>query len=309
MTHTFDDIRSEYDELSQILSTIPVEDAIERLTFENRLAAVKKILDSTLIAEQAKKIKLTFKGGTVKGTHGIEAGFGSTAATFFSEIFATVVASLNDTLQNKGPIPGKSNNQLLITGTAIGSFGFEFELPNDKSAEDMQSQLFESQDVVEVAMKKIQSLIELSSIGDDDEITEIADNIHPRAIKKFHEFLNYLVINDSYCSIAFDNKVSKYASIEDVKKAAARLSDENIKESTVELKGQFDGMLPHKRTFEFIDSDNGNVIFGKIDSTAGNISEKMNTFLKKDVKQAFHVVQVGNGSPRYRIQEFGTIEI
>ncbi len=38
-----------------------------------------------------------------------------------------MVAALNGSLSMTGPIPNREQHPLLITGTAIGSFGFELE--------------------------------------------------------------------------------------------------------------------------------------------------------------------------------------
>lgn len=74
---------------------------------------------------QPARVTLTYRGAPVWGTHGVLAEFGAAATQAFSEAIATIAASLSGVLADKGPIPNRSSNQLLITGTALGSFGFE----------------------------------------------------------------------------------------------------------------------------------------------------------------------------------------
>ena len=98
------------------------------MSLESRLESAKAAL-ATLPYHLATKARLTFRGKPVFGSHGIAADFGGKAADAFSDAFAAVAAGLKEGLRYMGPIPNRDKNQLLITGTAIGSFGFEFELP------------------------------------------------------------------------------------------------------------------------------------------------------------------------------------
>ena len=80
----------------------------------------------------SKKAIVTFRGKPVNESHGITAEFSGKAINGLNEMVASVVASLNNNLKFMGPIPNREQHQLMITGTAVGSFGFEFELPEPK---------------------------------------------------------------------------------------------------------------------------------------------------------------------------------
>lgn len=71
-----------------------------------------------------------------------------------------------------GPIPNRDKNQLVITSTAIGSFGFEFELP----APDPSS-LFPETEKAQEAMAKIEALFRLAAEGTDDEVAEVIEEL------------------------------------------------------------------------------------------------------------------------------------
>ena len=178
---------AEIRELEELLAAIPEENVIERMSLEARLQAAKDLLATLPQSREAPKARLTFRGKPVFGSHGISADFGAKAAGAFSDAFAVVAAGLSEGLQHIGPIPNRDRNQLLITGTAIGSFGFEFELPTQPAT------LFPELQKAEEAMKKIENLFRLAAEGSDDDIAEVIDEIHPRAGKKVFEFLDLLV--------------------------------------------------------------------------------------------------------------------
>src|SRR5690606_10006692 len=122
-------------------------------------------------------------------------------------------------------------------GTAIGSFGFEFELPADS--------LFPDQEKTEEALQRMQSLLEASAIGSDDEVAELVDVIHPRAVKKISEFLGVLSHYQAWCGLEFKHKIFKFEGMEQLEKSAGRLKEENIKEGRVTYQGKFLGVLPN----------------------------------------------------------------
>ena len=122
-------IASEIRELENLLAAIPEGNVIERMSLESRLESARAALAALPQQMIAPKARLTFRGKPVFGSHGIAADFGGKAAGAFSDAFAAVAAGLSESLRDMGPIPNRDKNQLVITSTAIGSFGFEFELP------------------------------------------------------------------------------------------------------------------------------------------------------------------------------------
>ena len=180
-------IASEIRELEGLLAAIPKENVIERTSLEARLENAKNILDTLPQTGEGPKARLTFRGKPVFESHGISADFAAKAAGAFSDAFSMVAAGLSKGLQQSGPIPDRGANQLLITGTAIGSFGFEFELPTQPPT------LFQEPEKTEEAMERIEKLFRLTAEGSDDDIAEVIEEIHPRAVKKVFEFLDLLV--------------------------------------------------------------------------------------------------------------------
>ena len=298
-------LASEVKELELILASIPQESVIERMAFEERLASAKSVLGNLSNYQHLEKARLTFRGRPVLGSHGIAADFGSRAAGAFADAFAAVVAGLNESLRYMGPIPDKAKNQLLITGTAVGSFGFEFELP--KQQPEQQNELFPEAGKTEEALEKMQTLLRVSAEGSDDEVTEIVEAIHPRAVKKVAEFLGYLVQHQAWCGLEFKDRFFRYRNIEQLELSLQRLQEDNIHERDEEYTGQFEGVLPHCRTFEFKLNDQDIILKGKVDMNIADPDFLNREWLHKIVSLKLHVIQVGQGRPRFTLSEMSAI--
>lgn len=305
MSHEYLALTSEIKELEFILASIPQESVIERMAFEERLASAKSVLQSLPSYQHREKARLTFRGRPVLGSHGIAADFGSKAAGAFADAFSAVIAGLNESLRYMGPIPDKAKNQLFITGTAVGSFGFEFELPEQKAEE--QNELFPETVKTEEAMEKMQTLLRVSAEGSDDEVTELVEAIHPRAVKKVADFLGYLVQHQSWCGLEFKNQFFRYRNIEQLQLSVERLQEDNIHERDEEYTGQFEGVLPHCRTFEFKLNDQDIILKGKINIAIEDPDLLNREWLHKLVNIKLHVIQVGQGRPRFTLPEISAI--
>jgi hypothetical protein len=114
--------------LRERLVGLPKSATIMRISTESRLRSIEgKLTQSPLDDREPARVRLTFNGRTVIGSHGIFAEFGMKAVSHFTEAVAAVAASLITPLAEMGPIPNREQYQLLITNTALGSFGFESE--------------------------------------------------------------------------------------------------------------------------------------------------------------------------------------
>jgi hypothetical protein len=293
-------ISSEIAELEQILATMPPTEVIARISFESRLRSAKAALAAIVNSPLAKKAKLTFRGRPVFGSHGIAADFGTKAAGAFSDAFAAVAAGLSESLQYMGPIPDKAKNQLLITGTAIGSFGFEFELPPKKD------DLFPDAGRTDEALQKLQDLLRISAEGSDDAMAELVEEIHPRAVRKVSDFVGYLVQQQALCGLEFEDRFFRFDSSEQLQFSAERLQEENIRERDEEFIGSFAGVLPSSRTFEFNLQD-GNPIKGKVSLEIEDPDLLNREWLKKAAKITLGVIQVGQGRPRYTLKSWESV--
>jgi hypothetical protein len=302
MNNEYFSAMSEIHELEELLASIPEENVIDRMSLSARLDNVKKM--SAILSKNMEipTARLTFRGKPVLGTHGILADFGAKSMEKFSEAFTAVLVGLTDDLHNAGPIPDKDKNQLCITGTAIGSFGFEVELPQPE-----QNNLSSETTLSENAMKKIETLFRLSAEGSDDDVAEIISDLSSRAIKNIYLFLDLLVQNEAWCGLEFGESFFRYEDYEQIKFAAARLKNDNIHEADESYLGAFQGILPAGRAFEFKLSDQEGVIRGKIDHSIEKPESINLNWLYKPTTTKFHVMRVGQGKPRYTLVSLNDI--
>ena len=295
-------LASEISELKDLIAATPEEDVIDRMSLEARLRVVQNRLAGLPQIRQAPTARLTFKGKPVVGGHGIAADFGTKAASAFAEAFAVVAAGLDEDLRQSGPIPNREKNQLLITGTAIGSFGFEFELPAPDAT------LFPELEPAEQAMRKIENLFRLTAEGSDDDIAEALDDVHPRAVRKVHEFLDLLVQQEAWCGLEFGGRTFRYEGYEQIKRSSSRLRDDNFREHEESCRGEFQGVLPTGRTFEFKRQDQEGLIRGKIDAAFADPDVLNREWLHRPATVKLKVRHVGQGRPRYTLMSLDDVQ-
>ncbi len=301
MVDAYVSLNSEAHELQSLLADIPEDNVIERMSLEARLRSVQAKLEKVDKHAHRQKAKLTFRGKPVVGSHGIAADFGAKAANAFSEAFVAVAAGLAENLKHIGPLPNKEKHQLLITGTAIGSFGFEFELPPE------DSELFPELAVPTRTMEKIESLFRLAATGSDDDVAELIDEIHPRSVKKVHDFLDLLVQQNAWCALEFGERAFSYQNYEQIQGSSLRLKDDNIRETSDIFQGEFQGVLPTGRSFEFKCSTEEVLIRGRIDPSVDDPDIINREWLHKPASVKLKIIQVGRGQPRYTLMALSEI--
>jgi hypothetical protein len=302
---------SEVQELEALLARIPQANVISRMGLESRLRAAKDAIAGLNALELPRKARLTFRGRPVFGSYGASAEFAAKASTFFTDAFSAVVAGISENLRYMGPIPDKEKNQLLITGTAIGSFGFEFELPRAQTQYtngqvDLFPEASKPENRPEVAMEKLGKLFQVAAEGSDDDIAELVEEIHPRAVKKASEFLDYLSEQDAWCGVEFKDAVFRFGGVEQVRRSAERLKSNNIKESDETFRGEFQGVLPKSRTFEFKVGDQDQILRGKVGPEIED-ADVLNQIVHKHLTAKFHVIQVGQGRPRFTMKNMADV--
>lgn len=289
-------LSSEKKQLESILVEIPENDVIERASFEARLARINEDLSALAPSAPVKKAALTFRGAPVIGSRAIAADFTAKVTSLFNDAVASIAAGLQENLKYMGKIPHKKDNRLFITGTAIGSFGFEFEVPTTDTEDD----LFPESSPAAEALDRLLKVFEITATGDDEALAEVVDEIHPRAVKKIAELLDYTAKERAWCGLSFSGQSFRFRDHQQLESAAARVREDNIKESSEEVDGVFTGVLPKSRRFEFKSLDGSIDIRGKV-SPEIESPEQLNEKLNKAFKVKFDVVQVGQGRPKYTL--------
>ncbi len=283
--------------LQERLAELPASARITRISTESRLRVVDEYLAQAPVGErEPARARLTFKGRPVIDSHGIFADFGMKAVNSFTEAVAAVAASLTAPLAAMGPIPNREQNQLLITSTALGSFGFELE-------EYRLGQLtLDDQSTVELALERTQNLLQGSTDPDDELLADSAAELDQRALDKVRAFINTLAESDATCTLQFRNRAFRFTDSGQVRRSLQRISQDNLHEEEQVLKGEFQGVLPKRRTFEFKLQETDEVIAGKIGPAIATADE-FNAHLYQTVSIRLMVTRVGNGRPRYLLLE------
>ena len=276
--------------LQRMLNETPATARLTRMSDNARLRKVEAQLAALPSDERAPaRARLTFDGVPVIRSYGIFADFGMKAVSSFSEAVASVAASLFAPLAAMGPIPNRDQNQLLITNTALGSFGFELEEYR------VEQSLLESP--VAQALERVRALLQ-STLGNDDDLADVAFEIDPRALEKVRNFLRVLADNSAVCALQYDGRGVRFTDAGQVNRSIAKLGAENLRESEEQLHGEFLGLLPQGRNFEFKLATDSQVIRGKVSPHVHNIDE-INEHRHQPTDIKVTRTQVGNGRPRY----------
>lgn len=282
--------------LRRDLAETPETARLTRMSIEARLRKVDAELAALSVDERAPaRARLTFDGVPVIRSHGIFADFGMKAVSSFTEAVASIAASLTAPLAAMGPIPNRDQNQLLITSTAVGSFGFELE---EYRAEQLA---LEDSSPVATALERTQALLQ-STLGDDEALADIASETDPRALDKVRTFLRVLADNSAVCALQYGGRGVRFTDVGQVSRSLARLAADNLHESEEQLRGEFLGVLPNSRSFEFKLASDQQIIRGKVSSRLQNVDD-INGHLHQAVQIEVTRTQVGNGRPRYLLTQ------
>lgn len=302
--HDYRFLLSEQGTLKKLISETSPGNVIGRMSLEHRLKQVQEELEAYAgYSPRLINARLTFRGKPVVGSRGVNANFGGEAVNTFTQAVTRIGAGWRTPLRSSGPIPDSAEYQLLITGTATGSFGFQLEDAAQQPAlEGLETP-------VELAIRKAKEILE-ASLGNDEELSEAIADTDRRALDSLQAFLKKMADNGAMCALEFQGDEFHFHNTDQVRRSENRLSNDNIQESSVTLFGQFRGFLPNSRRAEvlvvaadgpdFLQESVGTVVSGKVEP-AVNDTVKINEILNKDVTIEARVRRVGQGRPRYAI--------
>ncbi|MCW8138430.1 MAG: hypothetical protein KIT58_05940 [Planctomycetota bacterium] len=263
-----------------------------RLGLEHRLAEARKRLAASEEAPQPHPLSITFRGAPVEGSRSIDAGFATEAVKAFVDATSTVTASLvADELRDHGPLPLARDRSLRIVDTAIGSFGFELELP--PPAADGQGDLIpqEAADPYVEAIATTLKLLGEAATDDDDAISDLVAEIHPRAAAKVRAFASVLAENDALFAVEFGARQVRFDNERQVKRVIEALADADISEKVEQHVGTILGLLPESRRYEARLAD-GRVLQGKVDRSVADIGVLKATWESRPATLRFRVIHV-----------------
>ena len=141
-----------------------------------------------------------------------------------------------------------------------------------------------------------------STLGDDEALADIASETDPRALDKVRTFLRVLADNSAVCALQYGGRGVRFTDVGQVSRSLARLAADNLHESEEQLRGEFLGVLPNSRSFEFRLTSDQQIIRGKVSPRLQNVDD-INGHLHQAVQIEVTRTQVGNGRPRYLLTQ------
>ena len=243
-----DHIRSEIGMLEEMLARIPKGRVIQRVGLEGRVARLRDEL--ARLPPEGKHFDLTFRGEPVEGSRSIIAEFAGRALAAFSEAVATIAASFEGDLSATGRLPGGGDRSLRLVGPALGSFGFEMEIPPGPALVPQTSFLTdETANPMELAVELAMTLIEAAQAADEEKLSDVIADVHPRAAGKVREFVKIVVDRRATFNVRMGVKRVGFIEIEAGRRMLESLRVEDVKEESRTIRGLL-WILPHARQFE-----------------------------------------------------------
>lgn len=289
-----DRLVSERAQVMRMLGNIPLDRVIDRGGLEYRLDELKKQIEQAGEVPPPAKAVITFNGKPVVGeSHGIYFDFATKALRSFANAVATLAVPDNVELGERARIPGKQQNSLVITGTALGSFGFELEeAPNGELG--MESPTAQALDQITEILS--------STRASDDELASTISDVHPRALRLVRTFMELLVKNEAVMTLSTRDKSISFSHVAEVERSLERMQAANVHEAEEVIRGHFLAVLPHLRTFEFVKEGEQDPIRGKVPKSLSEV-DTINDHRRKIVDAKFKVTKVGEGKPSYLLIE------
>jgi hypothetical protein len=111
-------------------------------------------------------------------------------------------------------------------------------------------------------------------------------------------FLELVAINEAVCALQVNEKMFGFKDVGEVRRGVERLSQENLHEEETRLTGEFQGVLPKARSFEFKLAKNQEIIRGKVSASIPT-PDVINDHLHQAITIDALATGVGAGKPRY----------
>ena len=135
-----------------------------------------------------------------------------------------------------------------------------------------------------------------SSTGEAESLAEAIEETDNRALGDMRAFIRILADSDATCSLSFEGESFRFDSASDVQKALNNLSQDNVVEGEVDIRGHFQGYLPKVRRAEFVNEDTQEIITARVDRVVHD-AERINSILGENVSIRARTRRVGSSSP------------
>ena len=285
--------RSEIYTLERLLNRLAGDRVVLRIGYEERLQRARQKLEGVVPPPRPKKLEVSFTGEPVQSYYGIDANFAAESITIISDAVRLATAGATGELKPTGQIPRNTMGQPIITGVTLGSFGFEMELPIPEG--DPHGFSYPEQ-----AVHRIQTLLTSANEASDEQLSNAAMAIHPRAVNKMAGLLDLMQKRDAQLAIQYQNSKVELTSSEDIERVAKRLNPANVEDRTTQVTGTMIGVIPATRQFELAPFD-GPSIQGRVAPDIRDPYQTARDFTNRQVSATIRTIRIGRRAPRHTL--------
>jgi hypothetical protein len=253
-----DILQSDLAAVQRLLSRVGPKDPLARITLTERKNTIEREL-TQLDADRATlgTVLLSFEGGPVRGSYGIDADFAGRALQDYQELIAKQLAARDSGgLAQRGPVPDRQVSRLNVTNVVHGSFGFLLE----EDRED-EPQMFDS--AVKQAISKVSDLFTTVTAPDPTGFLQALEYVDPRVFISLRKFIEDLYREGSSMKVYEEDRDLNF-DVYAVNTARERMRAVDVTEDEVTIEGELLGIVPIQRRFDFRDRVTGEVIKGKV---------------------------------------------
>lgn len=234
-----------------------IDDVVGVIQFERKLEEVEGALrDLEEVDPRRASVALYFGGDKVVGSYGIQADFAGEILEDFQDLVSKSFArSEVGTLGSRGPVPIRTDSNLMVTNVTRGSFGFILEEVGD------QSEAFETQ--LSDAVDSVATLIGVVAGPEEDAFSELVADMDHRMVTATRNF--FADLSKARATLRMVERDREIV----LGRAEVELGRERTESLEVEeldgqvLSGVLLGLLPNHKRFEFVLED-GEPISGKV---------------------------------------------
>ena len=285
--------RSEIYTLERLLNRLAGDRVVLRIGYEERLQRARQKLEGVVLPPRPKKLEVSFTGEPVQSYYGIDANFAAESITIISDAVRLATAGATGELKPTGQIPRNTMGQPIITGVTLGSFGFEMELPIPEG--DPHGFSYPEQ-----AVHRIQTLLTLANEASDEQLSNAAMAIHPRAVNKMAGLLDLMQKRDAQLAIQYQNSKVELTSSDAIESVAKRLNPANMEDRTTQVTGTMIGVVPATRQFELAPFD-GPSIQGRVAPDIRDPYQTARDFTNRQVSATIRTIRIGRRAPRHTL--------
>lgn len=249
-------LSAEISGVERLLSALDGGDDVGRLSLEyRRKILISKLTDISLVPERGAVI-LSFDGGPVVGSRGIDSEFAAGALHDYQDLIAKqMAANAQGELGQRGPVPDRQSARLNIVNVVHGSFGFALEEHSDG-----QTSLLES--AVASAIHDIDEMLTAFASNDQESFSKALSLVDRRVFISAQSFFERLYSTSAILKIE-EESGSFVLNRNSIMLARDRITGVNVIDKTIEVRGELLGITPVSRRFDFAPEE-GSVISGQV---------------------------------------------